>query len=93
LTPCATAHYGATMKKWKDILLEDVEAYLERHGISATAFGVAVTSDRHLVHRLRRGSPVSIDTADRIRQYMHNHPLPAQTPRRRRGNVSAALAA
>lgn len=81
------------MKKWKDILLEDVEAYLARHGMSATAFGVAVTSDRHLVHRLRRGVPVSIDTADRIRQYMHAHPVPVQAPRRRRGNAPAAVAA
>lgn len=51
-------------------LLEDIEAFLQRHRMSATAFGLAAINDGHLVRRLRKGRGVNSRTLDRVKLYM-----------------------
>jgi phosphopantothenoylcysteine decarboxylase/phosphopantothenate--cysteine ligase len=51
-------------------LLAEIEAYLRETGVSATKFGLAAVNDGHLVAKLRRGTSVTLKTADRVRSYM-----------------------
>lgn len=77
------------MTRSTDQLLQEIEAYIERNAMSATAFGEASINDRHLVRRLREGGSVTLDTSDRLRAFMaENRPV----CKRRRGNESRAAA-
>lgn len=51
-------------------LLEYIEDFLQRHGMSATRFGEEAASDRHLVRSLRAGGSVTLRRAERILAYM-----------------------
>ena len=51
-------------------LLAEIEAFLAGCGLTATKFGVAAVNDGHLVANLRRGSSVTLKTADKVRAYM-----------------------
>jgi hypothetical protein len=56
-------------------LLNEIEVFLETHGLSATAFGEMALGDRHFVKQLR-GRPgkkprrVWPETADKVRCFM-----------------------
>lgn len=59
------------MQTTLEILLGQIERYLERTGTSATAFGVAAASDGHLVFKLRSGKGgLTTPKIDRIQAYM-----------------------
>src|SRR5262245_51691965 len=51
-------------------LLTEIEAFLAERGLTATKFGIAAVNDGHLVANLRRGSSVTLKTADRVRAYI-----------------------
>jgi phosphopantothenoylcysteine decarboxylase/phosphopantothenate--cysteine ligase len=51
-------------------LLAEIEAFLAHSGLTATKFGIAAVNDGHLVANLRRGSSVTLKTADKVRAYM-----------------------
>lgn len=51
-------------------LLEDIEAFLETHEISATALGHQALGDRHFVRQLRMGRRVWPETETKVRQFM-----------------------
>jgi phosphopantothenoylcysteine decarboxylase/phosphopantothenate--cysteine ligase len=51
-------------------LLAEIEAFLAAGGVTATKFGLAAVNDGHLVANLRRGSSITLKTADRVRAYM-----------------------
>ena len=51
-------------------LLAEIEAFLEQTGLSPTKFGLAAVNDGHLVANLRKGTSVTLKTADRVRAYM-----------------------
>lgn len=51
-------------------LLTDIEAFLDAHGLSPTAFGVLALNDRHFVKQLRRGRRVWPETEARVRNFM-----------------------
>jgi hypothetical protein len=51
-------------------LLEDIEAFLETHEISATALGHHALGDRHFVRQLRMGRRVWPETEGKVRQFM-----------------------
>jgi phosphopantothenoylcysteine decarboxylase/phosphopantothenate--cysteine ligase len=53
-------------------LLAEIEAFLADCGLTATKFGVAAVNDGHLVANLRRGSSVTLKTADKVRAYIAN---------------------
>jgi len=52
------------------MLLAEIEMFLGRSGMSATKFGVAAVNDGHLVANLRKGTSVTLKTADRVRAYL-----------------------
>ena len=51
-------------------LLAEIEAFLAAGAVTATKFGLAAVNDGHLVANLRRGSSITLKTADRVRAYM-----------------------
>src|SRR6476646_1994530 len=51
-------------------LLGEIEGFLAQFGVTASKFGVTAVNDGHLVAKLRRGSSVTLKTADRVRAYM-----------------------
>jgi sulfate adenylyltransferase subunit 2 len=84
--------------KDQERLLREIDAFLVRTGMSATAFGEAAVRDGHLVRQLRAGRGVTLKTAERIRQFMAapgGHPASAPSaPERRQAadNPSAGAA-
>src|SRR5262245_10257299 len=62
-------------------LLAEIEAFLSGTGLTATKFGIAAINDGHLVTNLRKGSSVTLKTADRVRAFMASRgwPTPAGT--------------
>lgn len=65
-------------------LLALIDRFLTRYKIAPTTFG-AEFGERGLVARLRRGSNMRMDTADRIRLYIATY-RPEQTPpKKKRG--------
>jgi len=61
---------ASTMGATTTELLVEIEMFLACSGMSATKFGVAAVNDGHLVANLRRGSSVTLKTADRVRAYI-----------------------
>jgi phosphopantothenoylcysteine decarboxylase / phosphopantothenate---cysteine ligase len=51
-------------------LLEEIERFLAVSSMSATKLGLASVNDGHLVANLRRGSSVTLKTADRVRAWI-----------------------
>lgn len=52
-------------------LLEDIEAFLERHEtVSATSLGDQALGDRHFVRQLRQGRRVWPETERKVREFM-----------------------
>jgi hypothetical protein len=54
-------------------LLQDIEAFLEMHEISATALGHQALRDRHFVRQLRAGRRVWPETEAKVRQFMSEY--------------------
>lgn len=61
------------MSTSQDILLRDVEDFLNSTGMAASVLGELIMNDRHLVRKLRNGREVKITTADRIRSFIAEH--------------------
>jgi phosphopantothenoylcysteine decarboxylase/phosphopantothenate--cysteine ligase len=53
-------------------LLAEIEAFLAGSGLTPTKFGIAAVNDGHLIANLRRGSSVTLKTADKVRAYMNS---------------------
>jgi phosphopantothenoylcysteine decarboxylase/phosphopantothenate--cysteine ligase len=70
-------------------LLAEIEAFLAATGVTATKFGIAAVNDGHLVANLRKGSSVTLKTADRVRSYMIAHPRPSPASIASRESVPA----
>jgi predicted transcriptional regulator len=54
----------------KEQLLAEVETFLREAGITQSQFGQAAVNDRSFVSRLRKGSDVRLETADRVRAFI-----------------------
>lgn len=61
------------MNTAREQLLAEIEAFIARHDIRASYFGRDIAGDFSLVHRLRRGSGVRLETVDRIRRYIADY--------------------
>ena len=60
-------------------LLDDIEAFLDRHGMAPTRLGDEALSDRHFVRQLRRGRRVWPETEAKVRRFMAEYrPVAAQ---------------
>lgn len=53
--------------------LNQIEVFLKKTGMTATAFGFNAVNDPNFVGDLRRGRRPSLDTADRVKAYMRRH--------------------
>ncbi len=66
------------MIRWSNQLVCDVEAFLLATNMPPTRFGLDTVNDGKLVPKLREGKTITLETADRIRefinQYMRDNP-------------------
>ena len=76
------------MKTTREELLEQIEAYMARHEMSARDFGVALKNDTAFVYRLRRGRGLSDKTVDRVRRFIQ--PAPLERRRRKKAEHRSA---
>jgi hypothetical protein len=51
-------------------LLDEIEAFLIRHGMAPTAFGDGALGDRHFVRQLRAGRRLWPETEAKVRTFM-----------------------
>lgn len=61
-------------------LLEEIERFSQAQGIAMSTVGLRAVNDGKLADRLRRGGSVTLDTADRIREFMRSY-VPEDTER------------
>lgn len=54
-------------------LIEEVDAFLQRTGMTQTAFGLRVLNDASFVRRLRQGLDVRLSTVERLRSFMREY--------------------
>ena len=55
-------------------LLTDIDAFLETHQMSPSAFGDAALGDRHLIRQLREGRRMWPETEGKVRAFMTGYP-------------------
>lgn len=58
------------MQSEASVLLRDIESFCRQAGMAESTFGREVVNDGKLCSRLRSGSNVTLDTAERIRRYI-----------------------
>jgi predicted DNA-binding helix-hairpin-helix protein len=64
-----------TQDQDQKLLLDEVEAFCRRHGLSDTRFGaLSPVNDTHLVSRMRSGM-LRRSTMNRVRQFMQRYEL------------------
>lgn len=56
-----------------DSFLVEIEAFLKRADMSATAFGVAAVRDPNFVKDLRDGRAPSLRLVERVHEFIHKH--------------------
>jgi hypothetical protein len=59
----------------REQFLSEIEAYLTKSGMVSSDFGIATMGDPSFVLRLRGGSDPKASTIDKVRRWMHEHPL------------------
>ena len=52
------------------LFLEQIETFLQRTGMTPTAFGKATVNDPNFVHDLRRGRRPNLDLVTDVRKFM-----------------------
>ena len=62
----------------RETLLAEIEAFLETSGLAPSAFGRMSLNDTALMTRLRAGSDVRTETADKLREFMREY-VPSRT--------------
>lgn len=53
--------------------LSEIDSFLKRTGMSATAFGKSAVNDPNFVHDLRGGRQPSLGLVGRVSNYMRGH--------------------
>lgn len=69
-------------------IVNEIDAFLARTGMTPTRFGVESVGDRSFVTRVRAGRQLRTDTIEAMRTYMRAHD--SRPPRRAAGNVRVA---
>jgi hypothetical protein len=54
-------------------LLPEIEAFLAKHELSESNFGVSAANDKNLVRDLRTGRRMWPETEEKVRQFMANY--------------------
>lgn len=60
--------------------LSDIEAFLTRSGMTATAFGMAALNDPSFVPDLRNGRKPNLGLVDKVHAFIRAHEAPAKQP-------------
>lgn len=69
----AVAKYSAGMTA-REKLLAEIDAFLEKHDMRETTFGIKAVNDPALVSDMRyHGRSVRIDTAEKLREFMTSY--------------------
>jgi hypothetical protein len=66
-----------------DALLSEIEAFLQRSGMTPTQFGLGAMNNSSFVRQLRNGSGVTLRTLDKVRGFMAEHDGGKKRARRR----------
>jgi hypothetical protein len=66
----------------REQLLLEIESFLAQTGMTATRFSEDATGERGFLIRLRKGSDVTLGTADRVRKFMREWRPPANPKKR-----------
>lgn len=74
------------MSTIREMFLSEVETYLARSGMGPSEFGFQTMGDPSFVPTLRAGRDPKSSTIDRVRRWMHEHPL----ARRRKAEAHSA---
>lgn len=51
-------------------LIEEIDAFRDKHGLSESQFGTLATNDKNLVTDLRAGRDARMSTVEKIRAFM-----------------------
>ena len=76
-----------------EALLREISDYCRRAGVAESTFGRLAVNDGKLVSRLRFGGRVTLETVDRVRDFIERQAPPARTRSRGDGVGSAGAAA
>lgn len=57
-------------------LIDEIDAFLTRTGMSATAFGTEVLKDPPFVFQLREGRDCKMSTVERVREFIREWKAP-----------------
>ena len=57
----------------KQKLLAQIEVFIELHDMPATTFGLLAVNNGHLVHNLRSGKTIRLDTVDKVLDFMESY--------------------
>ena len=57
----------------REVLLSEIEAFLERSGMAPGTFGTQVAQDGKFVKRLRAGADVRTQMFERVRGFIQDH--------------------
>ena len=76
------------MTSIRDTFIAEIDAYIERSGMTPTEFGLAVMRDGSFDERLKGGKDPRASTIDRVRRWMNERPL----ARRRRAEAARSAA-
>jgi len=59
----------------REELIQELDTFLDRHGISDTAAGILAVGDGHLLRRIRNGKTIRRSTVLKIRKWMQRFDL------------------
>jgi ketosteroid isomerase-like protein len=54
-------------------LLNDIEAFIERHQMKPSAFGRKFNNDGHFLNQIRNGRDLRMSTVTELREFMDAH--------------------
>jgi len=66
-----------------ETLLREIDAFLERTGITQTRFGVEAMNNSSFVRQLRKGGSVTLRTVDKVREFMSEWEIESRKRRTR----------
>jgi hypothetical protein len=61
----------------REELIQELDTFLDRHGLADTRFGVLSVGDGHLMRRIRDGKTIRRSTVLKIRKWMQRFELDA----------------
>ena len=61
------------MKTTRETLIDDIDAFIERHDMHTTVFSQLAMNDSAFLLRLKAGTEPSAPTIDRVRKFMFEY--------------------